>query len=449
MGSVPATGGWVRLEVPAALVGLEGIHVVGMDFTTDGHVVWDRVGQVSAPTPASTTHLYYSAQGQVIEERQGGTAAADVSHQYVWSLAYVNALVLRDDYEAGVLVPADRLYAQQDANYNTTALVNTSGTVVERYTYSAYGLVTVLDAGAAPVPGNTSAYGWQYLFQGGRLDSVTGNVQFAARDYDPATGVWTQADPLGQAAGLNDYQFVNGNPVDELDPLGLDGFWSWFWNSYYGNYTPTPALFYDPRGRAVGIDAPTLTAGGARLDPTVVDAYGRLGTTSGAEALKNSYRGIAQAGTDLAVSLGQEGLENLAGAGLGMALDALGDLNQARKLNKASKAASQACPSAPKAVPTEPYNRAKHYGRTPTQADRNAIGAGKGQVADHDPPLVKRYYDGDPATGEKPGFQMTDAERRASGSDRSRMTPQPHGDSNQQGGQMSTYSRQKKKEFGL
>ena len=86
--------------------------------------------------PSTTQHLYYSAQGQVIEERQDGTAAADVTHQYVWSLAYVNALVLRDTYQDGVLVPADRLYAQQDANYNTTALVNTSGTVVERYTYS-------------------------------------------------------------------------------------------------------------------------------------------------------------------------------------------------------------------------------------------------------------------------------------------------------------------------
>ena len=56
-----------------------------------------------------------------------------------------------------MLVPADRLYAQQDANYDTTALVNTSGTVVERYTYSPYGVVTVLDASGTPVPGNTSA----------------------------------------------------------------------------------------------------------------------------------------------------------------------------------------------------------------------------------------------------------------------------------------------------
>jgi hypothetical protein len=99
--------------------------------------------------------------------------------------------------------------------------------------------------------------------------------------------------------------------------------------------------------------------------------------------------------------------------------------------------------------PTEPYNRRKHYGSTPSAADRRAAGVGPDEVLDHDPPLVQRYYDGDPATGEKPGHLMTPDERRESGSDRSRMTPQPRTESDQQGGQMAAYSRRKKKEFGL
>ena len=39
-----------------------------------------------------------------------------------------------------------RLYAQQDANGNVTALVNTSGNVVERYVYDPYGRFDVKDA---------------------------------------------------------------------------------------------------------------------------------------------------------------------------------------------------------------------------------------------------------------------------------------------------------------
>jgi hypothetical protein len=78
-----------------------------------------------------------------------------------------------------------------------------------------------------------------------------------------------------------------------------------------------------------------------------------------------------------------------------------------------------------------------------------ALGAGPDQVVDHNPPLVKRYYAGDPAIGEKPGIDMNDEERRASANDRSRMQLQPKSESNAQGAEMSRYSQGQKKERGL
>lgn len=102
-----------------------------------------------------------------------------------------------------------------------------------------------------------------------------------------------------------------------------------------------------------------------------------------------------------------------------------------------------------KEKPKEAYKRRKHYGQSPTAADRAAMGAQPDEVLDHNPPLVQRYYEGDPSIGEKPGFKMTDAERRASASDRSRMSRQPRDESNAQGADMSRYSRGKKAEFGL
>jgi hypothetical protein len=48
MGALPPAGQWVRLEVPAALVGLEGEAVVGMNHGVyDGRAVWDRSGSTS------------------------------------------------------------------------------------------------------------------------------------------------------------------------------------------------------------------------------------------------------------------------------------------------------------------------------------------------------------------------------------------------------------------
>lgn len=50
MGPLPATGGWVRLEVPAELVGAAGSILDGMAFTLyDGSASWDRAGVTTPP----------------------------------------------------------------------------------------------------------------------------------------------------------------------------------------------------------------------------------------------------------------------------------------------------------------------------------------------------------------------------------------------------------------
>ncbi len=92
--------------------------------------------------------------------------------------------------------------------------------------------------------------------------------------------------------------------------------------------------------------------------------------------------------------------------------------------------------------PIEPYNREKHYGNTPTRADRREIGGSP----DHDPALVERYYDTDPSTG-RPGYAMSDGERRASARDRSMMQPSTPEAQNAQGGSLSGYSRRRLREL--
>jgi uncharacterized repeat protein (TIGR01451 family) len=60
MGPLPAVGQWVRLEVPANTVGLEGSALTGMAFTLyGGRATWDASGKAalvtSPPTPDGTT----------------------------------------------------------------------------------------------------------------------------------------------------------------------------------------------------------------------------------------------------------------------------------------------------------------------------------------------------------------------------------------------------------
>jgi RHS repeat-associated protein len=43
------------------------------------------------------------------------------------------------------------------------------------------------------------------------------------RYYDPASGQFTQQDPIGIAGGLNLYGYANGDPINFSDPFGLMG----------------------------------------------------------------------------------------------------------------------------------------------------------------------------------------------------------------------------------
>src|SRR2546423_1572490 len=75
----------------------------------------------------TSNHLYYTSAWQVIEERTGTTPKV----QYVWSAQYIDALVERDRdaNNSNSVGLEERLYAQHDANFNTTALISTSGSV--------------------------------------------------------------------------------------------------------------------------------------------------------------------------------------------------------------------------------------------------------------------------------------------------------------------------------
>jgi RHS repeat-associated protein len=155
----------------------------------------------------------------VIEERQNGTGTSNVSYQYVWGAGYIDELVLRDSYSGGSRTL--RLYVQQDANLNVTAVISTSGAVQERYLYDPYGSVTITDASYNPRSGNTSNYGWIYLHQGGRLDGVTGWYIFRFRDYIPSEGRWAERDPIGyESADLNLYCLEASSPIDRIDAYG-------------------------------------------------------------------------------------------------------------------------------------------------------------------------------------------------------------------------------------
>ena len=79
------------------------------------------------------------------------------------------------------------------------------------------------------VTNSTGSIDNPYQYASGYTDSATGLIQFGLRYYQPATGRWTQQDPLGGSlfdpSSGNRYAYANANPVNLVDPTGADTIW--------------------------------------------------------------------------------------------------------------------------------------------------------------------------------------------------------------------------------
>jgi RHS repeat-associated protein len=103
--------------------------------------------------------------------------------------------------------------------FNGTAVLNSSGAVQERYTYSAFGVRRIMAADFSPR--STSSHAWDFGFQGQFRDVETGWYNYGFRFYLPLLGRWINRDPIAERGGVNLYTFVQNQTINALDLFGL------------------------------------------------------------------------------------------------------------------------------------------------------------------------------------------------------------------------------------
>src|SRR5262249_5353637 len=115
-----------------------------------------------------------------------------------------------------------QLYYKTDAYGNIAFIVNSSGAIVEKYTYDVFGSPIISDGGGTVI-GTSSNYGNRFMFKGREYFSALGLYDFRRRTLHPGLGKFMQADPIGFAGDpLNLFRFCNHNPMIASDPLGTD-----------------------------------------------------------------------------------------------------------------------------------------------------------------------------------------------------------------------------------
>jgi len=177
-------------------------------------------------TPGTTATYTYDGDGNRVSKTVGGNVT-----NYLWDPAGAFPQLAIERTGAGspirryiygdgpvaVQTPTATYFYHLDPQGTVSEMTDASGAIVAEYHYDGFG--NLLSSAGSAAAGNP------LRFQGQYLDADTGLYNLRARNYDTATGRFTQRDPVAVPVGaptVSPYVFVGDHPTTLADPTGRD-----------------------------------------------------------------------------------------------------------------------------------------------------------------------------------------------------------------------------------
>ena len=165
------------------------------------YLKYDPFGRRIYKSSSSGTSVYAYDGDNLVEETNGtGSVVARYSQG------------LNIDEPLAMLRSGTTSYYQADGLGSLTSLSNASGALASTYTYDSFGNLVASSGSLVN----------SFRYTGREFDTETGLYYYRARYYDPTAGRFISEDPITFTGGINFYRYVRNNPVNLVDPFGLN-----------------------------------------------------------------------------------------------------------------------------------------------------------------------------------------------------------------------------------
>ncbi|TCJ15239.1 RHS repeat protein [Parasulfuritortus cantonensis] len=183
---------------------------------------YDAAGRLIATDVAT---YQYNGKGQRVSKTASGTttlfAYDEANHlvgEYSGNGALRREILWLGDIPLAVVTASGTYYVHTDHLDTPRQIDDTSGQPVWVWNSPPFGTAPPNEN-----PSGLGAFTFNLRFPGQYFDAETGINYNYYRDYDPSTGRYIEADPIGLEGGLNLYAYANQNPLTYVDPNGLAG----------------------------------------------------------------------------------------------------------------------------------------------------------------------------------------------------------------------------------
>ncbi len=194
------------------------------EHTDATQFVYDDLGALRRAKLADGREIKY------LVDADGRRVGREVAGKHVGYLYRIDGSLAAEIDSAGKIISR---FAYDDSDH--LALVEREGVTYRVVTDTVGSPLLIIDSRTGSVAESINYDAWGSIkedsrpelisisFAGGLRDPDSGFILFGARDYDPAIGRWTGADPIRFAGGdANLYRYAAADPVNGVDRSGLN-----------------------------------------------------------------------------------------------------------------------------------------------------------------------------------------------------------------------------------